>query len=423
MHTKIVNNNNLRFFFTKHQSNIAIFLALAMVYGFLAGRAILSSGMFLFFVNAIWNTKPKDWWQQKWWLLGLSWVALYALSFFWSTDIPYWQERFQVKYAFIIFPLAMGCLPKISINNLKILTWGIIVLAVGGCAYSLHFYFADAEHILNNYFKSKVFKTPAYKDHIRFSVFIAWVIVWCSYMFPKMTKRIEKVALIITTAFLAVYLHILAVRSGLLFLYSFAFLYVIFLFIRKRFMQGGLIVLSIVVAVFVLFQSTPSFREKIYYGIYSINEYRQGNETADYSDIGRIISYKLASKIIVKHPLIGIGAGDVREEMKKQYELFSPDTKPEQMIVPHNQIMEVTLVGGIVTLTPFLIWLLYPIKKMNRSRGSFYIMANWFGLFLCIMVEAMLEMQFGVFVYLFAMLWIQKAVQSDEDTIPLAPTS
>lgn len=389
-----------------------------MIYGFLAGRAILSLSMFLFFLNSIWKTKPALWAKQKWWLLGLSWLGLYAISFFWSTDLPYWQERVQVKLPFLIFPVAMGCLPILKDKHFRWLTLGLVSLAVSACIYSLSFYFNDTENVLNGYFYSKVLRTPAYKDHIRFSIFIAWVVIWSCFMLPKISKPVFKALLMIAVLFLALYLHILAVRSGLLMLYSFAFVYIVFLFLQRKFLLSSLLIVGCSLIVCILFQTTPSFRSKLYYGVYSINEYRTGNVTADFSDIGRIISYQLASKIIQENPVLGVGAGDIRSEMKEKYEQYSPNTKPEQRIVPHNQLMEVTLAGGVITLAVFLAWLFYPIRKIKKNRSGLFVFATWFGLLLCLMVEAMLEVQFGVSIYLFCLLWIQKAAEANTNPLP-----
>lgn len=382
-----------------------------MVYGFLAGRAILSLAMFLFFLNAIWNVKANKVKEQKWWFLGLAWIGLYALSFFWSEDIPYWQERFQVKYAFVILPLAFGVLPGLNTKHIKVLTWGLSLLAIGGCLYSLSFYFKNTDELLKGYFYSKVLTTPAYKDHIRFSVFIAWTIIWICFVFDKINIQWQKIALILAIIFFALYLHILAVRSGLIVLYSFLMLYVLALFFRKKIVLASSIIGTFLLLLFVAYQNIPSFRLKIEYGLYSLNEYKKGNESAGYSDIGRLISYKMASKIIQENPIIGVGAGDLRAAMKEKYQQFSPDTKPEQMIVPHNQAMVVCLVGGVLTLGIYLVWLFYPIARLKRNRNSFYIFAVWFALFICLMVEPMLEVQLGVFVYLFAMHWMVKAAE------------
>ncbi|MFA6150263.1 MAG: O-antigen ligase family protein [Chitinophagaceae bacterium] len=411
-------NNNLQRFLTERQSEIAIITALGMVLGFLCARAVLSLSMFLFFLNAIWNTSPKSWLKQTWWLAGLAWVAMYALSYFWSDDIPYWQERFQVKFPYVILPIAFGLLRPLSFNYLRWLSYGMIIMVFAGCVYSLSFYFADSEKILSEYFYAKVFPTPAYKDHIRFSIFVAWLIIWCSFIYRKLSLQLDKILFICAIIFFTLYLHILAVRSGLLVLYTFAFLYVIYLFLRKKIILAGSITMVTIALGFTIYKTVPSFRLKLHYTLYSLSEYKKGNKSADFSDIGRIISYELAAELIKENPLLGVGAGDIREEMKKKYEIYSPDTKPEQRIVPHNQIMEVALAGGMITLSIFLYWLFFPILKVKKNRDGFYLLATWFVLLVTMMVEAMLEVQLGVFVYLFCILWIMKATQRNNHINP-----
>jgi hypothetical protein len=188
-------------------------------------------------------------------------------------------------------------------------------------------------------------------------------------------------------------------------------LYVLALFFRKKVALGSSIIASFLLLLFIAYQNIPSFRLKIEYGLYSLNEYKKGNESAGYSDIGRLISYKMAGKIIQENPIMGVGAGDLRAAMKEKYQKFSPSTKPEQMIVPHNQAMVVCLVGGVFTLIVYLVWLFYPIAHVKRNRNGFYVFATWFALLICLMVEPMLEVQLGVFVYLFALLWIIKAAE------------
>jgi O-antigen ligase len=413
----LVKNNRLYLFFSRYQAEIAVITTLGMVYGFLCGRAILSLSMFLFGINAIWKTPLSVFFKQKWWLWGLAWTAMYLLSYFWSTDLPYWEERVQVKIPFLFIPLAFSCLPNIPLKLLRKMSIGIAILLVGGCVYSLSYFVIDTQKILDGYSVSKVIPTPAYGDHIRFSIFVAWFVIWSFFIFRKMISSFEKAITLITIFIFIAYLHILAARSGLLVLYTFAFLYLIYLFLKKRFVLSISILVSICIGVVAAYQIFPTLRSKVGYVKYSYSEYKNGNINANYSDIGRIISYNLASKIIKEHPIIGVGAGDVRLEMKNKYEQFSPNTKPEQRIVPHNQILEVTMVGGITTLTLFLIWLFYPLTQIKRNRSGFYVFAIWFCLFVSMLVEPMLEVQFGVFVYLFCFLWMQKAAESESTII------
>lgn len=407
--SKVVNRTQLKNFLQTYKLEIAVVCSLAMVYGFLAGRAILSLGMFLFFLNAIWDAKWTQIKEQKYWLWGMIWVAVYALSFFWSEDIPYWTERFRTKYAFVILPLAFGLLPQCKQKHLDFLGMGLFTLASAGCIYSLSFYFKDQEHVLQGYFFSKLFVTPAYKDHIRFSIFIAWCVIWLMFLFRSTQKKIIQIMCVLGMLFFSLYLHILSARSGLMMLYSFALLYIFFLFLRQQIVKAVAIIFVLCAGLFVAYQSLPSFRLKMQYAAYNYQEFKNGNRNMGYSDIGRLVSYQLALKAIQEHPWVGVGAGDIRTEMKNQFEQHAPQAKPEERIVPHNQFLEVLLVGGILAFAPFLVWLLLPLKKVKRNRVGFYILATWFGLILCMMVEAMLEVQFGVFVYLFSLLWIIKA--------------
>ena len=388
-----------------------------MVLGFLCGRAILSVGMFLFSINAFWNKSPLTWLQKKWWLWGLSWTLLYLISYFWSSDIPYWHERVMVKLPFLTFTLGFACLPMLTQRHIKFVYFGIGALLTAGCFYSLSFLMSDPQKVLDGYYFSKVLPTPAYKDHIRFSVFAAWFVIWSCFMYRKMDTGVQKTATIVLLLFISLFLHILAVRSGLLVLYTFILCYFVYLLIQKRFTWALSLFAGFCLISSVLYLSVPSLRNKIGYVRYTYAEYKKGNITADFSDMGRLISYDLAFKSIKEHPFIGVGAGDVRAAMKEKYEQFSPKTKPEQRIVPHNQILEVALAGGILMLIPFLIWLCYPLQYINKSRAGFYVFSVWLGLFVSMMVEPMLEVQFGVFVYLFCLLWTLKTADTENGTL------
>lgn len=406
-------NSRFHTFITDYQIEIALWTSLAMVLGFLCGRAILSVAMFLFSINAFWNQSVRSWFQKKWWLLGLSWSLLYVISYFWSTDIPYWHERVMVKLPFLTFTLGFACLPAFKPKHIKFIYFGIGAMLILACCYSLSFLMDDPKKVLNGYYFAKVLPTPAYKDHIRFSVFVAWFVIWSFFMYRKMDTSIQKGISIAFISFITIFLHILAVRSGLLVLYAFALCYFVYLLLSKRIVLALSLFACFCLFCSILYQSVPSLRAKIGYVRYTYEEYKKGNINADFSDLGRLISYDLAYKIIKEHPIVGVGAGDVRSAMKEKYEEFSPKTKPEQRIVPHNQILEVIMAGGVLTLIPFLIWLFYPLKQIAKSRAGFYVFTVWLGLFVSMMVEPMLEVQLGVFVYLFCLLWTLKTADLD----------
>lgn len=404
-------STQISYFLTQKKSSIAVFTALMMIFGFLCGRAILSLGMFLFCLNALWDVSPKKWVQNKYWLWGLVWTGIYLISGLWSEDMPYWVERVQVKMPFLLLPLAFGLIRPMGEKQLRIFSYGLFLLMLGGCAWSLSFLIQDYQNVVKSYSYSKVLRTPP-SDHIRYSIFVAWSVIWFILMYRRLGLKSDKMLMLAGAIFCTAYLHLLAVKSGLLILYSAALLYFVYLLLKKRWVFALSLALSAGSLFYFSVNYVPSFKAKFYYVMFSLDQLREGKLRSDVSDLGRLLSYDLGWKIFTEHPVAGVGAGDVRMEMKKKYELYSPETPPEERIVPHNQFLEVGLVGGLIALVPFSVWVFWPLKGIRRSRNGFYGLLTWVGLFLAIQVEAMLEGQYGVFVYLFCLLWMMKHTEA-----------
>lgn len=408
-------SNQTAYFLKQNKSNIAVLTALLMILGFLCGRAILSLGMFLFCVNALWDVAPKKWLHHTYWLWGLAWTGLYLISGLWSEDIPYWVERVQVKMPFLLLPLAFGFIRPMGEKQLRIFSYGLFLLMLGGCFWSMSFLVLDYQKVVESYSYSKVLPTPP-SDHIRYSIFVAWSVIWFVFMYRRLKLKPDKIIMVAGALFCTAYLHVLAVKSGLLILYSASFLYFIYLILKRRWVFGLSLALAASSLFFFSLKYVPPFKAKFYYVMFSVEQFREGRLRSDVSDLGRLLSYDLGWKIFKEHPFVGVGAGDVRMEMKKKYELYSPETPPEERIVPHNQFLEVGLVGGLLTLVPFSVWVFWPLRSIRRSRNGFYGLVAWLGLFLAMQVEAMLEGQYGVFVFLFCLLWTMK--HTDMDAIP-----
>lgn len=415
MNTKIQEKQNFNTYYNQYQDIVVITSFLLMIIGFLIGRAILSFGIFIFFLNALINLKYNKIEYKIYWYWGLTWIGLYFLSYLWSEDILYWKERIEVKFAIILIPFSFSLIRRLEINKLSIFTLIYSLISILACIYSLYFYFTNYDQIVSSIFFSKVLKTPAYGDHIRFSIFIAINIIWLFYWYPNFKTKLLKGISIAFITFFSIYLHILAVRSGLLVLYVFLALFFIYILFTQKVKVSIMIFTIFVLGVIGSYQLIPTFKEKLRYIQYTYEVYNENPNNVNFSDIGRIVSYKLAWMSIEENPIIGVGAGDIRQAMKEKYLIYAPNTKPEQMIVPHNQILEVLLAGGGITLIPFLIWLFYPLKYVQKNRDGFFLFITWFTLFLCLLVEAMLEVQFGVFIYSFSLMLMIHVVTTNEN--------
>ncbi len=399
------------------RSNIALFAIVAMFAGFFLSRAVLSVAMMLFGLNALLGISPGKWIKDKWWLLGVIWVGLYIVSYFWSDDIPYWYTRGQVKLPVVLLPLAFTFTPVFDYRQLKVFTIVLCSVLFIGIIYSLSFLLSNPDFYIKGYIYSNVIPTLPENDYIRFSLSLAMAVVWCVYFFPATRERWLKRFLLFAIIVMSITLHILAVRTGLLALYLFIVGWSVYLACRSTTRKIGVTLIIVFLAAgAIAINYVPTLKNKIGHFNYTLIMFREGNMSGDYSDIGRYMSYDIALKLIRDHPLTGVGAGDILGAMKQGYDKWYPQVPDQLRLVPHNQFLTVGLACGIPGLLVFIAWVLYPLFHIKRNRSGFFFLITWLILLVPLMVEPVLEIQYGVFVYLFFLLWQYHAMVRGTNT-------
>lgn len=386
-----------------------------MLVGFMVNQVTLSITMFLFCINALWGTRPADWLRNKYWLLGIAWMALIACSYFWSADKAHWERSFQVKFPLFLFPLACGYMPAFSKVQLQRLTALMGVIFLAGIGYSLSFLVTEYQKYTSGYKWSVLLPTPCSQDHVRFSMALALYFIWCILLWPALQLRGMRLFIALSMAVVAVYLHILAAKSGLVALYGFCILWgVYFSFVKKK-IAGLIIIVSI--PAFLLFATRfiPTFSERLDYMGYAWTMLREGDRSGKYGDVNRLMSYKIATSLILEHPWLGVGAGDMMAEMKNGYEKYYPQVDDKARLLPHNQFLIAALGCGIPAMLLFTTWVLYPLTWLRRNRQSFFIFVTWLLLLFQLLIEPILEVQYGVFVYLFFLWWMSQKIPESED--------
>jgi O-antigen ligase len=388
---------------------IALVCLLGMLGGLLCSRALASISMMVFGAACLWGISPGRWIKQRWWLLGLSWVALYALSYFWSGDKGEWNAHLQVKLPFLLLPLSFGFLPRFTVKEVQFYTWGLGAIVLSGTIYSLSFLWSSGGAILFHYKYAHVLPTPVYNDHIAFSTAVALTIAWVLYYLPAYRVKWQRYILIALSLFLGVYLHILAAKSGLIALYI-LLIGLIVSYARQNIKRALSLVVLLICSIALAFVTIPTLRERIGYSYVTWRSYKAGERDGIYSDAGRIISYSIAIRSIGMHPLKGVGAGDVLHEMRSGYAKWYPDVTPKQQLWPHNQWLTCAMAAGIPSAILFTIWLIAPLRRIRRNREGFFFVIVWIMLLVPLMVDVFLEVQFGVAVFLIFLLWQRKAM-------------
>lgn len=387
--------------------DIAIACIFIMVAGFLFSRALLSLGMVLLGVNTLWNVSPRKWLEHRWWLTGAAWVAMYALTWFWSNDKVTWGVMVQMKLPILLLPLSFSFLPRFTARQLQTFTIGMGIMLFGGACYSLSFLVAHFQHYIAEYAISHMMPTPVYGDYICFSTGISLFIVWCVYFWPQLTGKGVKLLMGFIVTFLIVYIHILASKSGLIALYVFFLAWSIYYCFAKKSFQGIIIIICIPLLLWAGIRFIPTLQERKAHIVYTWYNLKAGDKTGKLGDLARLISYDIAVKLIIQHPLTGVGAGDLVTEMDRGYALWYPDVKGNNKLIPHNQFLSVGLGCGIPAMLLFAVWVFMPLTRLGKNRESFFFFIVWFILLFQLMIEPFLEGQFGTFVFLFFLLFFR----------------
>ncbi len=390
------------------KSNIAFICILGMMTGFLVNQVMLSISMMLFCVNALRDIPPAKWFKNRWWLLGMSWLAIVALSYFWSTDKAYWERSFQVKFPLVLFPLACGFMPAFRREQIQKLTLLIGAILIAGVGYSLSFLFTEYDKYIQGYRVSVLLPTPCSQDHVRFSMALALFFIWCVYLWPRLQIRSIKWAIALIVSVIFIYLHILAAKSGLLAIYVFIAAWGVYISLVKKKLAGIIVILSIPLILIIATRLIPTFSERQDYIGYAWTMLKEGDRSGKYGDVNRLMSYKLAIESIQEHPLLGVGCGDMMAEMKKGYQKYYPQVDDKARLLPHNQFLIIALGCGIPAMLLFAAWAFYPLTLLRRNRKSFFTFIVWLLLLSQLLIEPVLEVQYGVFVYLFFMWWQQQ---------------
>lgn len=107
-------------------------------------------------------------------------------------------------------------------------------------------------------------------------------------------------------------------------------------------------------------------RKRIYELVNEYDEFINNRRTHGHSISMRFYYWKKSLEIIKQHPLLGVGTGDIQQELNKLFEQETVLT-PEWYKHPHNQFISIAVAMGIPALLVFIWSLIYPIVHLRKT--------------------------------------------------------
>jgi O-antigen ligase len=337
-------------------------------------------------------------------LLGMSFLFFIPfIAWFWTNDKEMWMHFTRIKLPLFLFPVAFAGKWQLSSKQWRWIAYSFLVLVFAGCCWSLWQYSQNIHSIHEQYLKAKIFSTPLENDHVRFSLIVCIAVICSAVMIQQYVPKNKRMLLLLPCFFFIVYLHILSARTGLISLYIFFALTIFYLLLKLKKIKwviGLLIVLvSMPLVAWFLF---PTFQNRIRYNVYDLSNARENKYVPGGNDANRILSLKAGWNVLQEHPF-GVG-GDVVNETYKWYDKNIPDMVGTDKLYPASEPLMYAGFAGWIGLISFFLIMLLPFFQRVKRNYFFWIVLNLIMAF-SFLFDIGLEVQFGVFIYTFIVLW------------------
>jgi len=331
--------------------------------------------------------------EHKIWWVFISFYLLHVLSLLWTTNFKYAFFDLQVKLGYVICPLMIAGFTFSSEawkTFRKALIFGTSTAGIICLIHATWKFFPDMQRDYFFYERFSILMHPSYfMIYLNLSMlFILYQLYW-----EREEKKGLRKLYVILLFFQLTILFLLSARTALAVSMITLLAYAIIL-ARKRlltFTDVRLFLVLLGVAIFFQFAILKLYNR---YGQIT-NLIKEPNTKEENSTSVRYNLWKIAANLISEHPVIGVGIGDIKEELVKKYEEFHYDYGIRNRISPHNQLLHTAVILGIVGVAVLLFLLSTSFMLAWRNRDWVYMLFIVI-IFLNCMTESILERQAGI---------------------------
>ncbi len=396
-------------------------LAISMVTALFFSRGLLSVSMAAFVVVSFFHTGFKkhlsDFFSSPLlWSMSLLFF-LPLLSGLWSEDKKEWADIARIKLPLLFLPLAFAGPFHFSKKQWDWLVYIFVGLVTAGTCWSMLHYISNVADINESYLRAKSLVTPLENDHVRFSWLVSVCILLAGWF--SVTRRNESRLIswlfVVIAIWLSVFLHILAARTGLFSFYIMIAGTGCWLIFKKRkpatpagqpgtgWKFGLVLIVGLLVLPMIAYKVLPSFQNRVKYFLYDKGFFEKAHYLPGSTDAVRVISLKAGWSIMREQPVTGVGFGDVMAKAKKWYETNYPPMIEADKIYPSSEWMLYGAGCGWPGFILFSLVMLIPFIIKTNNRLLWWLL-NATAAF-SFVFDIGLEVQFGVFIYSFIILW------------------
>lgn len=401
------------------RSPLIFMLLIIMMAALFFSRVVLSVSMMAFVLVSFLHTDTKKHFHHffssplLWGMSLLFFLPLFSGS--WSEDKEEWADIVRIKLPLLFMPLAFAGPIRFSKKQWIWLGYIFTGLVTAGTVWSMFHYLSDVTTVNESYLRAKSLITPLNNDHVRFSWLVSVSVLLAGWL--SVTKRKEEkliaCSLAIITVWLIIYLHILAVRTGLFSFYLMAAGIAAWLLIQKYKWKYGLLLSMLLITLpLIAYKTIPTFQNRIKYFLYDKGYFEKENYLPGSTDAVRVISLKAGWNVMKQEPLTGTGFGDILTKTKNWYRENYPPMIDADKIYPSSEWLMYGAGCGWLGFILFTVIMLYPFLLPTKNKLLWWLL-NGTAAF-SFLFDIGLEVQFGVFIYSFVILWWWKWLSAEK---------
>ena len=326
-------------------------------------------------------------------LLFISFYIIHLLGLLYTQNLNSGLFDIQVKLSLLIFPVIFSSKPfdesKTRIIGMMLIIGGIIASTIM-LSRSIYLLYSNGE---NTFFYQtfSIFLHPSYLS-MYLNISISWILISISQNnLPKKQNRY----LILVILLFSVVIILLASKSGIFTLTLTFLLFLSYLILyKKNYKMGAIVLIGFVGILFFVFHYFPFTSKRITQLTEAFeNKDIKNNEVVESTSM-RMLIWKASNSVIKNNFALGVGTGDSKDELIKEYKKRDMTYAVSSNLNAHNAFYQVFISLGVGGFLLLCLNLLIPLLSSLKNKNFFYLS------FILILTfnflsESMLECQAG----------------------------
>ncbi|MBO4282393.1 MAG: hypothetical protein J5873_04290 [Bacteroidales bacterium] len=245
-------------------------------------------------------------WRALFALLFASVYLWYAASVLWSENLPEAWRMLDKKLPFLLFPLYFFLsAPQLSVRQRQALFYVLAGSVVAVFLANAAFAFYDVRSGkagMERFFNAQLLGIY-YVHHTYMSMYACFGFAFCMLEWQREGSLLRRVADVFLALLLAVFVVLLESRAGLLcLLLLLLYVFVRWVFLRKKYLQGGLLAAAMLLLGAIVCVSVPRVTECLGQTLKSLSSENEPD--------CRVVQAQAYRPCLKRHLWIGVGCGD-----------------------------------------------------------------------------------------------------------------